>query len=150
MTTWGDFAADAPQLAAVVEDRLLAHRHHVLGTVGPDGGPRLHGITIGISDGQLWFGCMPQSLKVRDLQRDARVALHSAPLDPELIRGDCRILGRAVALSSHTVRERQLSDIEGEFFTIDVELVHLVEVVDEQLRLTSWKSGRGLRIVNRS
>lgn len=92
---------------------------------------------------------MPHSLKAKDLQRDPRMALHSAPIDPDLIRGDCRILGRAVALSSETVRERQWSDIEGDFFTVDIDHVHLVEVVGEQLRLTSWKYGRGLRIVNR-
>ena len=40
---WSRFEAEAPELAAAVQARFAAHIHHIIGTLRPDGSPRLSG-----------------------------------------------------------------------------------------------------------
>lgn len=97
-TTWGDFAAQAPDLAALAAARIEAHGLALLATIRADGAPRISGIEPLISDGQLWFGMMPGSRKVADLERDPRFALHNATVDKNVAEGDVKIDGRAIAV----------------------------------------------------
>lgn len=91
---WRVVEADAPDLAARVRDRLTAGRHCVLATLAPDGAPRVWGTEIRFAGGELWIGAMPDSAKVRDLDRDPRFALHGPPLDEEMVAGDAKVRGR--------------------------------------------------------
>jgi hypothetical protein len=98
ITTWNDFATQAPDLAALAAARIEAHGLALLATLRADGAPRISGIEPLISDGQLWFGMMPGSRKVADLERDARFALHNATVDKNVADGDVKISGRAIAV----------------------------------------------------
>ena len=84
MRTWGEFAAEAPDLAEKGE-RLLNQFGiglGFLGTVRRDGGPRVHPVCpITTADG-LYVFVLAQSPKYRDLLRDQRYALHSFPPEP--------------------------------------------------------------------
>ena len=99
ITTWADFAAQAPDLAALAAARIEAHGLALLATIRADGAPRISGIEPLISDGQLWLGMMPGSRKVADLERDPRFALHNATVDKNVADGDVKIDGRAIAVA---------------------------------------------------
>src|SRR5512134_3334938 len=98
ITTWNDFADQAPELAAFTEARIEAHGLALLATLRADGSPRISGLEPLITEGQLWFGMMPGSRKVADLERDPRFALHNATVDKAVTDGDVKISGRAVAV----------------------------------------------------
>ena len=150
MATWNSIAAEAPVLAAQVLARFIGHPHHILGTIELNGAPRLSGINLMWDDGVVWFGCMSDSRKAIDIQRDSRIALHSAPLSAELDGGDARISGRALPLeSSRVLAWRPETPSDGVFFQVDIEKVHLVEVDGKDLKVSMWDTESGLRIVNR-
>jgi len=75
MSSWGDFEAAAPQIAAFARERLHG-RVSYLATVQADGGPRVHPVTPIVGGGRLFLFMEPTSPKGRDLQRDGRFALH--------------------------------------------------------------------------
>ena len=98
MTSWNDFATQAPDLAAFALARLEAHGLALLATLRADGSPRISGLEPLVADGELWFGMMPGSRKVADLQRDPRFALHNATVDKAVTEGDCKISGTVVEI----------------------------------------------------
>lgn len=57
-----------------------------IGTVRPDGGPRVHPISPVVIDGRIYIGVMPGTPKRRDLDRDPRCVLHTlpGPMDSEV------------------------------------------------------------------
>ena len=74
-TPWADFRAAEPAFSDRVAARFSCHPHHVVGTLAPDGRPRLWGSSIFVSGGHLWFGVMPHALRTADMRRDPRVVL---------------------------------------------------------------------------
>lgn len=150
MAEWAQIEAMIPELASQVRARFEGHPHHVLGTLTASGAPRLSGINVFFNDGVLWFGSMRGALKARDLSRDNRLSLHSATLSKDLDGGDARVSGVAVPLDGHRVAQWQPeSPSDGEYFSVLVDRMHVVEVVGEELVVTMWDTHRGVRIVNR-
>lgn len=84
MSTWADFEAAAPGLAA--EGRRLLYQgapvaYGFLATVrSRDGGPRVHPVCPIIVDGTLWVFLVEMSPKHADLRADGRYALHAFPV----------------------------------------------------------------------
>ncbi|MEY4015845.1 MAG: hypothetical protein RIS46_841, partial [Actinomycetota bacterium] len=103
MATWAEVETQAPDVAAAILARFMGHPHHVLGTLNRDGAPRLSGINVMYNEEILWFGCMPSSRKVNDIERDHRISLHSAPLLESLEGGDAVISGLARSLAPERV-----------------------------------------------
>lgn len=95
MTTWSDFAAAAPALAASI--RAALHKYGAglgyLATIRADGGPRLHPVSPAIVGGRLYC-CLLDSPKRHDLDRDGRYALHAFPADDS--DDEAGVSGRAV------------------------------------------------------
>jgi hypothetical protein len=150
MAKWSFFESEAPDLAAKIRSRFEGHPHHILGTLDSTGAPRLSGINVFFNEGVVWFGSMPSALKSLDIKRDPRVSLHSATLSEELDGGDARLSGLALVLDAETAGAwRAENPSDGEFFQIDVQKAHIVEVVQEQLVITMWDTANGLRIVQR-
>ncbi len=81
MLTWGDFRRAEPELAEA--GRGLFYHFGVglafLATTRKDGAPRLHPICV-VMAGDGLYGLIIPSLKLDDLRRDGRYALHSYPL----------------------------------------------------------------------
>ena len=69
MSSYADFARQAPELAAAVRARFEAHLHHVMGTLRADGSPRLSGTEARFFEGELYLGSMPGARKAADLLR---------------------------------------------------------------------------------
>lgn len=150
MVEWNEFEAAEPAIARKIRTRFEGHPHHVLGTIELSGAPRLSGINVFFNDGLMWFGCMSDSRKVADIKRDPRVAFYTATLSEEISGGDGRVTGVATPLAASQVTAwRPESPIGGVYFSVNIEKVHLVEVVDEQLVINMWDTRHGLRIVNR-
>ena len=53
-----------------------------MATLRLDGGPRISGVEVTFTGDEVYVGCMPGSRKAADLERDGRIALHSASPDP--------------------------------------------------------------------
>ena len=102
MTTWAEFEAAAPALAA--RGRELLHRgdadEALLATVRDDEPPRIHPINVAIVDGHL-YAFILASAKRTDLERDGRYALHTHqdPAAPSefAVRGRASLVTSAAA-----------------------------------------------------
>jgi len=73
---WRDFEAQEPALASEVE-KCLSGEASFLGTVRPDGYPRVHPVgPLGVRDGSLVVSMFPTSPKGHDIRRAGHYALH--------------------------------------------------------------------------
>lgn len=93
--TWGEFAAAAPELAEHVAERI-GRVPCYLGTVRPDGWPRVHPVgQLTPRDDHLIVTMYPTSPKGKDLERTGRYALHAAVEDTSGGGGEVLITGTA-------------------------------------------------------
>jgi Pyridoxamine 5'-phosphate oxidase len=94
--TWRDLERAAPELAEPGKTRLQKIRVALLATLRRDGSPRISPVEPYFAAGHLLFGAMAWTLKVRDLERDARCTLHSAITGPNEREGELKLYGRAI------------------------------------------------------
>jgi hypothetical protein len=149
MASWTEFAAAEPALASRVKERFGIRKHKTLATLRRDGSPRISGIELEFADGELFLGMMPGSVKLRDLERDPRLAIHSPTDDPpegnpQGWPGEAKIAGNAVDVPDSPVAG-------GRHFRIDISEVvvtHLNEAGD-QLVVESWHPGKGTHWLER-
>ena len=145
MTTYDDFAKEAPDLAAAVRARFEAERHHVLATLRADGSPRVSGTEVGFRNGELFLGSMPDARKAHDLQRDPRCAIHAHTGDGTMAGGDAKVAGRAVEATD----EETLATFRGDeqpagpyhLFLLDLAEVVLTRVAGDRLVVSLWRPG---------
>jgi hypothetical protein len=146
MTTWQEFEAAAPELAARVRERFAVGKHCTLATLRADGSPRISGTEVELRDGELRIGSMPRARKAADLIRDPRLAIHSPPVDPpedpKGWPGEAKVAGRAVPLPADDAAHHFAVDLT------EVVLTHL-NADGSQLVITSWHPGRGVTTVQR-
>ena len=148
MARWEDIEKDAPEFAARVRALFEAGTNKTIATLRRDGSPRISASEAQFVDGELTFGMMPDSVKLRDLRRDPRIAMHSPTLeppadDPSSGPGDAKLSGRAIGIplpadSPHA---------DAGFFRIDIAEVALTYVGTpaDHLVIESWHEGRGHR-----
>jgi hypothetical protein len=145
MTTWKEFTEQAPQLAEFGKSRLGSGVAYI-GTVRPDGGPRVHPCTPII--GELLFLFMePTSPKGKDLLRDPRYTLHCAVEDSSGGNGEFYVRGhgalttdpllraQAVQASSYTPADRYILFV----FTVEFAFMNIYE--DGKSSVQRWQSG---------
>lgn len=104
MSSWQVFTQQAPDLAEFGYGRFQSGVAY-LGTVRPDGGPRVHPVTPIVGE-QLFLFMEPTSPKGKDLQRDPRYTLHCAVEDSSGGKGEFYVRGRATLVSDTAVREQ--------------------------------------------
>jgi hypothetical protein len=152
----------APELAAAVQRCFDAHIHKTLATLRADGSPRVSGQEMSFRDGNVWLGMMPDSRKARDLQRDPRLAVHSATVDPSMAGGDAKLSGRALEVTDRETFDWFISK-EGEekgeeppepfhLFRIDVGEIGLTTLggdPPDHLVIETWRERRGVTRVER-
>ncbi|RZS90229.1 pyridoxamine 5'-phosphate oxidase [Motilibacter rhizosphaerae] len=147
MTTWTEFAAAEPALAAAARERFAVRKHATMATLRADGSPRISGTEVEFDERGLVLGSMSGALKARDLQRDPRVAVHSPTVDPAGEGGadwpgEAKVAGVARELPG---------EHEGGAHVFVVELTEVVVTdLDGGLRITSWHPGRGVEVRHRS
>ena len=162
MATWSEVEQTVPDLAEAVRVAFDAHKHKVLATLRTDGSPRLSGNEATFRDGDVWLGMMYQSRKALDLRRDARMELHSAPVDEALKHGDARLAGRAVEITDPEMLRTFAGDPGEEdggneppepfhLFRVDITDVTLIRVGDpaDHLVIESWSAEAGYKRIER-
>jgi hypothetical protein len=147
MTSWGEVRDQAAELAAAVEERFTARKHHTIATLRADGSPRISGIEVQFDEGDVTIGSMLGAVKARDLLRDPRFALHSAtvdpPDDPTAWPGEAKLAGRVVEIGG---RE------DAHMWRLDLDEVVLtrIDAEGQGLEISSWHPGHGVRVRRRS
>ena len=106
MTSWKEFARQAPELAEFGKARLNG-RVAYLGTIRSDGSPRVHPVTPIVGD-QLYLFMEPTSPKGKDLQRDGRYTLHCSVEDSSGGSGEFYVRGRATFVDDPLIREQAI------------------------------------------
>jgi hypothetical protein len=160
MPSWSDVAAGAPELASAVRTRFEAHGLALMASLRRDGSPRISGIEFLFDGTGLWLGMMPGSLKAKDLLRDPRIALHNATIDKDVVAGDAKITGTALAVTDDTTFADYRSAFErhagyppppGDFhlFRIDVAEISMMRPAGDHLVIEWWTEAGGLRSVDR-
>jgi hypothetical protein len=148
MATWAEFESEAAELAGEVRAAFERHKHLVLGTLRRDGSPRLSGTEVTFGEGELWLGMMPRSMKGRDLHRDARYSIHSAPLDVTMANGDAKVSGVVSEVVDDGERAAFWSmqgydgaPIEALLFRCDVSEASLATVDGDHMVVDAWRAG---------
>ena len=149
MTTWADFAAAAPRIAA--EGRRLIYARGdgeaLLATVRGDDLPRIHPVNVAIVGERLYAFIIADSAKRLDLELDGRYALH-AHQDPAApseftLRGRARRVDveaeRAIAAAAWAFK------VDAGYvlfeFSIDAAVLGVRETADDwPPRYTTWRA----------
>lgn len=155
---WADVAGDDPDLAFAVYRLLTRTRHHVLATLRADGSPRVSGTEVQFFGADLVAGCMPGSVKERDLARDGRYALHANPGDGTMDEGDAKLSGWAELVRDPVVLDAYAASLEerppGPFTLIRFGIAQVVltrlHPDGDRLVISSWRPGRGTVVTERS
>ena len=141
MASWREIEQEAADFAAKVQARFDAGTNKTIATLRRDGSPRISGSEAAFADGELTLGMMPGSLKLRDVRRDPRIAMHSPTIEPpegtpQDWPGDAKVAGTVVEIPSG----------DGHF-RLDITEVVLTYVGDpaDHLVIESWHAGRGHR-----
>jgi hypothetical protein len=147
MAAWGEIAADAPAFAERVRRRFEMGTNKTLATVRRDGAPRITAIEAQFSDSDVTMGMMSDSVKLRDVRRDPRVALHSPMIEPPADDpdwpGDAKLAGTVIETGAPPGDSHEGAG----FFTIDITEVVLTYLGTpaDHLVMESWHPGRGWR-----
>ena len=144
MTTWKEFAQQAPELAEFGKARFDSGVAY-LGTIRPDGGPRVHPVTPILGE-QLFLFMEPTSPKGKDLKRDGRYTLHCSVEDSGGGGGEFYIRGRATFTDDPLLREQavQASSYAPAdryiLFTFTIEFAFMNTYVDSKSRVQRWQA----------
>jgi hypothetical protein len=146
MATWLEIEQDAPDFAATVRARFEAGTNKTLASLRRDGSPRISASELEFSNGEITLGMMGGSMKLLDVRRDPRVALHSPTLeppkdDPSAWPGDAKLAGVLIEIEPPVDNEQ----LGAGFFRLDIHEVTLTYVGTpaDHLVIESWHSGRG-------
>jgi hypothetical protein len=144
MTSWKEFAQQAPEFAAFGKVRFQSGVAY-LGTLRPDGSPRVHPVTPIIGE-QLFLFMEPTSPKGKDLQRDARYTLHCSVEDSSGGGGEFYVRGRATLTSDPFIREQavQASSYVPQdhyiLFILTIEFAFMNNYVNGEPHTRRWRS----------
>lgn len=145
MASWAEIEAEAPDLAQRVHRRFDMGINKALATLRKDGSPRISATELEFLGGEITLGMMGGSMKLLDVLRDPRIALHSPTIDaPEndpSWPGDAKLAGRLVRIP-----DPPDNTIEGAaFFRIDITELALTYVGEpaDHLVIEAWHPGRG-------
>ena len=150
--TWQQFAAQAPELAALGEAQFARTGLALVGTLRRDGWPRISPVEPFIVDGRLYLGMMWRSVKALDLLRDPRCVVHSTVSDREGTEGEFKVYGRAVEVTDLEERRRfgdavyaatdfRPEELEYHCFAIAIESVAYSILQGEEFHRQLWKAG---------
>lgn len=150
--SWSELEAGAPDLANAARERVAARGVALLGTIRPDGSPRISPVEPFLLSDRLVFGLMP-SPKLDDLHRDPRCVLHSVIVDSSGAEPEVKLTGRAVPTEDPEILAADgtwwaaRADDAVSIFAFDVEEAVLVAWNPDfdRMRVVRW-TGAGGRI----
>jgi hypothetical protein len=150
---WEEFAGSASELGALGMEGFREQNLCLVGTLRRDGWPRISANEVYFVDGELMLGMMPNSLKSRDLQRDARITVMTPQCDREAKRGDFKLYGRVAEVTDPAQRQRYSDTIFAAIewrptepyplYRVDMQSAGYISF-GEQARLLRWSPERGV------
>ncbi|MEU8606781.1 pyridoxamine 5'-phosphate oxidase family protein [Actinoplanes sp. NPDC048791] len=148
MARWQEIEDEFAEFAAKVRARFDAGTNKTIATLRRDGAPRISATELKFDNGEVTFGMMGGSMKLLDVRRDPRMAVHSPTLEPpadapDQWPGDAKLAGKAVETPA-PVEE----PVPGSgYFRIDVTEVSLtyLGVPADHLVIESWDVAHGYR-----
>ena len=153
MVTWSDLESAAPEIGRAGRERLSRDGVALLGTLCADGSPRISPVSLHFAAGQLLFGAMAQSMKVRDLGRDPRCVLHNPISDPDGGDGEFKLRGRAWEVVDQEVRDADSEawwvsrpTEQSRVFWLDVELAAFIsyDTESDEMVISRWSPEGGV------
>jgi hypothetical protein len=111
---WREFELEQTTLAELGRHRLGDPGVVLVGTIRRDGSPRLSPVEPLFWDGNLWFSMGWGSRKAADLQRDARILVHSIVTSREGTEGEYKVRGDAIAELDPAVQQGYARAIHAE------------------------------------
>lgn len=146
MSKFSEVEQAAPEFAKRVRRRFEMGTNKTIATLRRDGSPRISAIEVAIKDGEVTFGMMGDSLKLLDVRRDPRIAIHCATIEPPSQPtsdwpGDAKLAGIAVEIASEAGGQYPGAG----FFRVDITEVTLTYVGSpaNHLVIESWHGTRG-------
>ena len=138
---WEEFKRNAPELAALGEERFERSGLVLIGTLRKNGWPRISPVEPLITDGRFYLGMMWRSRKAIDLLRDPRCTVHSTISDRDGSEGEFKVYGRAVEIRDPKMRQRYADALyerigfrpeepEYHLFSIDIESAAFAVIED--------------------
>lgn len=133
----------------------------MLGTLRPDGFPRISPMEPRIFENQMWIGGMPGTKKFEDLVGDPRFTLHTATIDAQVSDGDAKVWGVVEDVMDAALHQRYAEalyaetgfDLRGRqfehFYRAHLIGAAAVEVRDEHMDVTAWREGGKERVVRK-
>ena len=151
---WRAFADECPQLAGIAREWIADRHIMLLGTLRPDGSPRISAVECDLVGDEFCTGMIWQSAKALDLLRDPRMTVHSLPPGKDNPAGDLKLYGRAIAVEDET--KRAYEDVmfarlawrppePYHCFALDVAEAGMVVFANGGREIVSWREGRGTR-----
>lgn len=153
MASWVEIESAEPEFAAEARVLMDQRTHKMLATIRHDGSPRVSGMEARFIDGELSFGSMPNSPKVRDLAADPRFALHSGSEEPEGWSGDAKFAGTVIEVTDMAIKAAY-KDAAGtappgdyHLYKTDITEVVVIRLGDppDHLVVRRWTPERGVR-----
>lgn len=148
MSTWQEIVQDAPEFADRVRSRFAAGINKTIATLRADGGPRISASELEFTGGEVTLGMMGGSMKLLDVRRDPRIAIHSPTIEPPAgeqsdWQGDAKLAGRVVEAPA----PEEGAQPGAGYFRIDITEVALTYLGTpaDHLVIESWHEGRGWR-----
>src|SRR3954451_22757798 len=153
---WDDFTREAPELAALGEERLRARELCLVGTLRREGWARGTRCEPACGDGELMLGMMWRSPKALDLLRAPRLVVHSVVTRRDGDEGDFKLYGRARQVDDPPVRARYRATIKERIdwepeepgyhlFAVEVESAGFVTFAPDDRYGLAWDPEQGLR-----
>lgn len=154
MASWAQIEVDKAEFAADARGLMEQRVHKSIATLRPDGSPRISGIEARFIDGELSFGSMPNSPKVRDLAADPRFALHSGSHEPDIWAGDSKFAGTVIEVTEPDIKQAYVAAAgtapPGDFhlYRTDITEVVVIRLGDppDHLVVRRWTPERGVRM----
>ena len=149
---WRDFEVAAPELAGLGRERFERTHVVLVGTIRPDGSPRISPVEPYFVEGHLLLGAMSRSAKARDLLRDSRCSVHNSISDVNGSEGEFQLRGRAVEVESDPIRLgdatvwwQGLPRESCRVFTMEIEGASFVDwdIENGQMRVRTWSAETG-------
>ncbi len=125
--SWAELERQAPALARLVRERLEQPGIALLGTLEPDGAPRIDPVEPHFVDGELAFGAMRRTAKARALRRNPRCVLHSTISGPDTGEADVKLRGHAEASAARAGWWTERPAEEVEVYALQVEQAVAIE-----------------------
>lgn len=152
---WADFAVESPELARLARERFEEAGLALLGSIRPDGWPRISPLEPVFFEGELILGMTWHTQKALDLLRDPRCALNSLVFERDGSDGEIKLRGRAfevgpelrLLLDDHLQEKYGWRPSEKSHqFSVDITAAAFLQYIGDLKNVVKeWHEGRGVR-----